>query len=548
MINVSIQASAEYYTVHGVNAGGVNAPEAAEASTLKALMQLNATASVKRVVREKRLVRSTLQDAQDTLLHSLAVTSQLGPASTVPHLVQLHCLTAVQDTLPQTSPNPSATDAPPGFAPIVVDTPPAPSLLLTHMWPFHDAPSAAGWSPATGHWSAHDNPKPMLQLLRVHQQLDGKQKRSVCQRLRLGAMHAAATSHNYKLAERLGGALQAPTEAASSWQCAAKLLQTQIAHDTGDLDAAAATQQLQPVLVSLQTLPADARDKRQVAAVQLQVLLQLAEWSSSGESLLSTSSLDGDQGALRQIISDREVAGVRFLADGHPSVQGQYLHAAVSSMPQSAAALLAYGDYLHSICQDDSDDGTGAHKHSQHDRFTAAEVSPTGAGARQVQALQAYCLYLASASQSTSSAGDSLDCTPVLLKVLELVRESSDLVDTVMQAMLSVPQLVWRNVVPQLFALLAHDDPAISGLAQRLLYDLSCVDAAAVLYPALVESKRVEKGKNSQRCNSFERCVVLSVITSCNVTSGLSVSVLYLCERSVHSYISCHGCLPQVAV
>lgn len=462
-------------------------------------MQLNASASVKRVVREKRLVRSTLQDAQDTLLHSLAVMSQSGLESTVPHLVQLHCLTAVQDTLPQTSPNPSASDAPPGFAPKVADTPPAPSSLLAHMWPFHDSPSTASWRPATGHCSAHDNPKPMLQLLRVHQQLDSKQKQSICQRLRLGVMHAAATSHNYKLAERLGGALQAPTEAASSWHCAAKLLQTQIAHDSGDLNATAAARHLQPVLVSLQSLPADVGDKRQVAAVRLQVLLQLAEWSGSGESLLSTAATDGVQGVLRQIISDHKAAGSRVPADGHSSMQGQCLHAAVSSMPQSAAALLAYGDYLHSICQHDSDDNTAPRKHSQHDQIAAAELSPIGAGARQVQALQVYCLYLASASQSTSSAGDSLDCTPMLLKVLELVTESSDLVDMVMQAMSSVPQLVWRAVVPQLFALLAHEDSAISGLAQRLLHDLSCVDIAAVLYPVLVESKRAEKGQNAQQ-------------------------------------------------
>ena len=62
------------------------------------------------------------------------------------------------------------------------------------------------------------------------------------------------------------------------------------------------------------------------------------------------------------------------------------------------------------------------------------------------------------------------------------------------ESLQGLPPLTWRPVVPQLFALLAHDNAALSGLAESLLHHLGSVDAAAALYPALVESKRIEQG------------------------------------------------------
>ncbi|KAL0031856.1 hypothetical protein WJX79_000268 [Trebouxia sp. C0005] len=59
----------------------------------------------------------------------------------------------------------------------------------------------------------------------------------------------------------------------------------------------------------------------------------------------------------------------------------------------------------------------------------------------------------------------------------------------------AIPVLVWRAVVPQLFAILSHEDTGVWGWAQDLLQRLEQLDPAAVLYPALVESKRISKGQ-----------------------------------------------------
>ncbi|KAL0054989.1 hypothetical protein WJX82_005498 [Trebouxia sp. C0006] len=74
--------------------GGVHAAEAAEATSLKALMQLHAHSSAKqRPGRDKRLIRTLLQDSKDTLLQSLSELlqrlEQLDPAAVLyPALVE----------------------------------------------------------------------------------------------------------------------------------------------------------------------------------------------------------------------------------------------------------------------------------------------------------------------------------------------------------------------------------------------------------------------------------------------------------------------------
>ena len=55
---------------------------------------------------------------------------------------------------------------------------------------------------------------------------------------------------------------------------------------------------------------------------------------------------------------------------------------------------------------------------------------------------------------------------------------------------------MWRAVAPQLFALLAHSEEEVARLAGELLQGLQMLDPAAVLFPALVESKRISSGQS----------------------------------------------------
>lgn len=475
--------------------GGVNAAETAEASSLKALLQLHTSAPAKqRVVREKRVARSMLQDAQDTLLQSLAITSQSGLDQTVPHLVQLHCLAAVQETLPPVAPNSSDVDAPPGFAPKVVEVPLLQTSMLTRLWPFSDLSNQAPWSTQAVNHPA-DNPEPMLKLLRVHQHLKDNHRHDVQQRLRLATMHAASASHNYKLATRL----VADVQAGSLWWCSACLRETQTAHERGKLDTNTAVHQLGQILESLQNKPA-----AHLSSVPVQVLLQLAKWSAKREP--SASTVDANLLRLVQQLSKDHGVSELSTSNGHTSSQETYLHAAISIASQSAIAWLAYADYLNGTSQHNSSKHAVDDVSVQQDQLAALQQgrnqdteASTESDHRCSEALQAYCRYLVLGSQSKGSADAPEDNTAVLLKVLQLastLAASAEMLTAATEALHSVPQLLWRAVVPQLFALLAHEEDAVSKLAQGLLQDLGSFDAATVLYPALVESKRVDKGRH----------------------------------------------------
>ena len=454
-------------------------------------MQLHASAPVKqRAAREKRIVRSMLQDAQDTLFQSLAVVAQSGLDHTLPHLVQLHCLTAVQDTLPLATPNPAASDAPPGFAPKVTDAPPAQSSLLTHMWPFSES-QCASWGMNPDHWAAQD-PKPMLQLLRVHQQLKDKQQDSTCQRLRLAAMHSASASGNHKLASRLLADVQALSEEGDISWCASRLLDTQRALSGGDLDTATAYQQLEQILQALHNSSASNRQHPQFTSIQLQVMLQLAKWSGSTTSSASAVTDWNVSHMLHQPsvtpLDPSLWEDIQAVDQAHD--QEPYLSSAVCNVPRSAAAWLAYADCIHTCSV------TSLRDNMVKD---AVYVDCDSGISRCFDAVQAYCRHLALASQTMGPAGKPEDCTAALLKVLHLVTTSavspSEVgLSAMTECLQGLPPLTWRPVVPQLFALLAHDNAALSGLAESLLHHLGSIDAAAVLYPALVESKRIEQG------------------------------------------------------
>ncbi len=182
-------------------AGGVHAAEAAEATSLKALMQLHAHSSAKqRPGRDKRLIRTLLQDSKDTLLQSLSVTAQTGLHNTTSQLTALHCLAAVQESVPAPVAALAAVDAPPGFAPKAVE--PSPQLqpaFALWLWPFGNGlPQEAD----ANQWPVED-PQPLLQLLRVHKVLASKGKQEVPQQLLLNAVQSAAASGNHCLANRL---------------------------------------------------------------------------------------------------------------------------------------------------------------------------------------------------------------------------------------------------------------------------------------------------------------------------------------------------------
>ena len=486
-------------------AGGVNAAEAAEASTLKALMQLHTSAPAKqRAGRDRRLVRSMLQDAQDTLLQSLAVISASDLHQAVPQLIQLHCLAAVQDSIPASAPVLPASEAPPGFAPKPAEVPScSQSSLAHHLWPFVPGLSNSDF----GHlqpdlWPVQD-PKPMLQLLRVHQHLDSKQDRSAQQHLLLAAALSATASCNYKLVRRLVQDMQAGMQAQDPQQHVAGLLDIQAALKSGSIDISAAAQKLYQELQRLQTLSASPDQQTEHASVKLQMILQLVQWSTEATTTQPHVSHSFDiKRMIKEILTSPTVA----LSDAAPpsALGSGHQDGLIGTVSERAAAWLVYADYLYASSQPTRPaDTAGQHSVGLQDQNAQqgsnAPTTPDASSfqSQQSEVIQAYSMYLSLACQTQGPAGVPQDYTSVLLKLLELVvslATNNSSLGAVTVALQRVPVLAWRTVVPQLFALLANEHTATSESARAPLQSLGCFDAASVVFPALVEIKRIDQG------------------------------------------------------
>ncbi len=485
-------------------------------------MQLHAHSSAKqRPGRDKRLIRTLLQDSKDTLLQSLSVTAQTGLHNTTAQLTALHCLAAVQESVPApVAAALAAVDAPPGFAPKAVEPSAQPQLAFAiRLWPFgDDLPQEADVS----QWPVQD-PQPLLQVLRVHKVLAAKGKQAVPQRLLLNAVQSAAASGNHRLADRLAADYTASSkDRESPLALKLHLLRSKTQYSTGSVDSTSASEQLWNLVKPSLERKAPAAET-EPASLQAQALLQLALWCKAPSPDQQGSQADHSIQSLGQ--QSQVIRRLKVIADGasgpqpylppEASDQAVCLGAAVKLVPGSAFAWLAYADYLHTLC----------HPAATHQNPPAAQSSPdteapgltnsVDAAAPHssdnnlledhtkehviIEMVNAYCTYLQLAAQSSGQASLPEDHMPILLKLLQLL-SGDNTVPGAFQAISSgtraIPILVWRAVVPQLFAMLAHEYTGVWGWAQELLQRLEQLDPAAVLYPALVESKRISKGRS----------------------------------------------------
>ncbi len=502
-------------------AGGVHAAQAAEATSLKALMQLHAYSSAKqRPSRDKRLIRTLLQDSKDTLLQSLSVTAQTGLRDTTAQLTALHCLAAVQESVPAPAAALAAVDAPPGFAPKAVEpsAQPQPAFAL-QLWPFGNGlPQEANLN----QWPVQD-PQPLLQLLRVHKVLAAKGKQEVPQRLLLKTVQSAAASGNHRLADRLVADYTASCkDRESSLALKLHLLRSKPQYSTGLVDSTSASGQLWNLVKPLLDRKITAAET-EVASLQTQALLQLALWCKApSPNQLGSQDVHFNQSLGQQ---SQVIHSLKVIADGasgpqpylppEASDQAVCLGAAVKLVPGSASAWLAYADHLHTLCHP-----AATHQNPHALQSSSEAEAPTYTNSLDtstphssdsnlledhtrehviIEMVKAYCTHLQLAAQSSGQAGVPEDHMPILLKLLQLL-SGDDTGPKAFQALSSgtraIPVLVWRAVVPQLFALLAHEDAGVWGWAQELLQRLEQLDPAAVLYPALVESKRISKGSS----------------------------------------------------
>ncbi|KAL0019463.1 hypothetical protein WJX77_007420 [Trebouxia sp. C0004] len=501
--------------------GGVHAAQSAEATSLKALMQLHAHSSAKqRPDRDKRLIRTLLQDSKDTLLQSLSVTAQTGLRNTTAQLTALHCLAAVQESVPAPAAAAlAAVDAPPGFAPKAVEpsAQPQPAFAL-RLWPFgNDLPQEADLN----HWPVQD-PQPLLQLLRVHKVLAAKGKQEVPQRLLLDAVQSSAASGNHRLADRLVADYAANSKDREGLlSLRLHLLRFKPDDSASSVDITSASGQLWVLVKPLLERKTSAAET-EPASLQAQALLQLAHWCKA---------LSPDQQGSRDVHSiqslgqqSQVIPSLKVIADGatgpqpylppEASDQAVCLGSAVKLIPGSASAWLAYADYLHTLC----------HPAATRQHPPAAQSSPEAEASALANSLdastphssdsnllqdltrehiviemvKAYCTHLQLAVRSSGHAGMPEDHMPILLKLLQLL-SGDHMAPGTLHALSSgtraISILAWQAVVPQLFAVLAHEDTGVWGWAQELLQRLEQLDPAAVLYPALVESKRISKGQ-----------------------------------------------------
>lgn len=482
-------------------AGGVHTVQAAEANTLKALMQLHTPSSVKqRAGRDKRVIRTMLQDSRETLLQSIAVTAQTGLLNVTAHLAALHCVTAVQDSMPAPAAVLSAADAPPGFAPKPSTESSASSPFALKLWPFGNN---AQRQAQPRQWPVED-PEPLLQLLRVHKVLASKSKQQVPQQLLADILQSAsaAATHSPSLATRLIEEVKDASQDQLSPTLSAgiHLLELQQLHNRGGSDASSAVKQLWDHVAS--TLP-DADSQRasstclrhRPAHSVVQAMLQLADWSRGKTVGRQAEALR----SLREVaLGSKEAPGSYLPPDA--SDQALCLAAAVKLAPSSAAAWLAYADYLHNLCNLQCSTPLLEASSSQGESQGSDNSVVTNSSDQDTlkQMIKAYCTYLKLAAQSVGQAGLPEDHMPVLLKLLQLLNLDELAPDGLLAlraGLESVPVLTWRCVVPQLFASLAHQDAGVWQLAQELLQALEMLDPAAVLYPALVEIRRSTMGK-----------------------------------------------------
>lgn len=474
-------------------------------------MQLHAPSPVKqRAGRDKRIIRTILQDSRETLLQSIAVTAQTGLQNVTAHLAALHCVTAVQDSVPAPAAVLSAADAPPGFAPKPSTEPSAPITFALKLWPFGDNAQVQA---QPRQWPV-ENPGPLLRLLRVHKVLASKSKQQVPEQLLADILQSAsaAASHSPSLAKRLIKEVRDASQDQLSPTLLAQLLllELQQLHRRGGTDSSSAVEQLWDHVGS--TLPhalqraSSNRLQHRPAHSVVEAVLQLSKWCQASDgTTVSRQAVD----RLREVAvgSSSEESGSYLSSD--TSDQALCLAAAVKLAPSSANAWLAFADHLHSLCnlQRSTTPLQASGPASSQGSAEAADESQPDSGKSDVQnsinqetlikMIKAYCTYLKLAAQSVGQAGLPEDQMPVLLKLLQLLNLdvlAPEGLHALRAGVESVPVLTWRCVVPQLFAVLAHQDAGVWQLAQELLQALEMLDPAAVLYPALVEIRRSNMG------------------------------------------------------
>ena len=499
--------------------------EATQASTLKALMQLHAFSPIKqRAGRDKRAIRSMLQDSKEVLLQSIAVTAQTGLQNASSHLAMLHCLSAVQESVPAPAAALSTADAPPGFAPKAQSEPTVFCPFALKLWPFNEPHTC---NPQPRQWPAQD-PSPLLQLLRLHNVLASKGKQPLPQQLLLDILQSASTSasHSPSLASRLVEEVRAASpDQHSAVASRLDLLELQLLHSRGDSCSTTAVEQLWVSVLSRLSKPRTPSSSASTSsatgiqhdsrAATAEGLLQLAKWSHLPDGVTSGKQT-GMRDRLRALAFGSNGSSELFLpADA--SEQAVCLAAAVKLVPQSAAAWLAYADYLHKLSQAtptaDFPLDPLSDKSINESMSGGAATSTWHSHQTVVEMVQAYCAHLKLAVQSFGQAGMVEDHIPILLKLLHLLT-GDQVVAEVLQAVKagveSFPVLTWRPVVPQLFALLAHDEANVWNLAQELSQALELLDPAAVLYPALVESRRSIRGHIMHALHAYAvLCAVL---------------------------------------
>ena len=487
-------------------AGGVHTVQAAEATTLKALMQLHAPSTVKqRAGRDKRVIRTMLQESRETLLQSIAVTAQTGLQNVSGHLAALHCVTAVQDSVPAPAAVLSPTDAPPGFAPKPSSEPSALSLFALKLWPFgHNAQ----WQVQQRQWPAED-PGPLLQLLRVHKVLASISQQQVPQQLLTDILQSAwaAAAHSPSLGKRLLQEVREANPNHTSLTARICLLELQHLHNRGGSDSPSALQQLWDHVAAI--LPDGLKGaglQQGPAQSAVEAILQLASWSET-----SNGTATGRQAEVLDRLRDVAIRDSEGVSGSYlPSDASVCLAAAVRLGPWSATAWLAYADCLHSLCNlqpsttlpqsptPASSQGSAKAADESQPHSDKSDMQNSSNQGTLVQMIKAYCTYLKLAAQSVGQAGLPEDHMPVLLKLLQLLNMDElgpEGLHAIRTGVQSVPVLTWWCVVPQLFALLAHQDAGVWQLAQELLQALEMLDPAAVLYAALVESRRSDTGK-----------------------------------------------------
>lgn len=476
-------------------------------------MQLHAPSPVKqRAGRDKRAIRTMLQDSRETLLQSLAVSAQTGLQNITSHLAALHCVVSVQESVPAPAPVLSAANAPPGFAPKAPTEPSAPSPFAHKLWPFGDD---AQQHPQPRQWPVQDV-APLLQLLRVHKVLASKSKKQIPQQLLADILFSAsaAATHSPSLSHRLVQEVKSVSSDQPSPTLSAQLhlLELQQLHHRGGSNSSSAFEQLwNHVETTLpDALSAGSSDGPQRGLTQpvVQAVLQLAKWSQTSNGTMTTTRQAEMLGKLREVALGSSEASEPYLPlDASPP--GLCLAAAVKLAPASATAWLAYADYLHSLCSlhmsstllqsstPASSQGSAETAHNSQPGSDESDTLDPSNGEILSHMVKAYCTHLKLAAQSVGLAGLPEDHMPVLLKLLQLLSMDElppECLQAIRAGVESVPVLTWRCVEPQLFALLAHQDAGVWQLAQQLLQALELLDPAAVLYPALVESRRSNTG------------------------------------------------------